>query len=34
MGAEVKVGKGVEKVADDHLVENLVDEEKEVEVGD
>ena len=32
--AEVKVGKGVEKVAEDHMVENLVDEEKEAEVED
>ena len=32
--AEVKVGEGVEKVAGDHLVESLVEEEREVEVGD
>ena len=32
--AEVKVEKEVEKVAGDHLVESLVEEEKEVEVED
>ena len=29
-----EVGEGMEKVAGDHLVENLMEEEKEVEVAD